>query len=240
MHPQSIPITHTPSQSSHQPPHSLIPPPSRSNLSRGASPSNMSSLLAPMSTLTPLPANSLNSPTSPSGWGWGQPQASPNQRTKRPHSLPALDEGTTDTTDAQGQGLGQATAQEQGLGPGLGQGSLAMMSDEDRRNLFDNSLVLGQSTTTPTTHLHGPATKGDKKNKGMGTTYGGKNTSHPLAGGHGGMPAALSSSSQPSNSLTRRLEKLGFAQGVGADRCVVSHFSTLLSFTQPTTIITHS
>ena len=198
-----------------------------------------------MSTLTPLPANSLNSPTSPSGWGWGQPQASPNQRTKRPHSLPALDEGATDTTDAQGQGLGQSTAQEQGLGPGLGQGSLAMMSDEDRRNLFDNSLVLGPSTTTPTTHHHGPATKGDKKNKGtgagVGATYGGKNnTSHSLSGGHGGMSAALSSSSQASNSLTRRLEKLGFAQGVGADRCVVSHFSTLPSFTQPTTtIITH-
>ena len=108
-----------------------------------------------------------------------------------------------------------------------------MMSDEDRRNLFDNSLELGPPTSTLTLTNQGPSTKPDKKPKGAGAgaggVYGGKNTQHPLAGGPGGVPAssaaaaaaASSSSSQPSNSLTRRLEKLGFGQGVGADRCVV-------------------
>ena len=89
---------------------------------------------------------------------------------KRPHNLPALDEGGTDTTDAQG---GHGPAQEQGLGPGLGQASLAMMSDEDRRNLFDNSLELGPPTSTLTLTNQGPSTKPDKKPKGAGAGAGG-------------------------------------------------------------------
>ena len=101
------------------------------------------------------------------------------------------------------------------------------MSDEDRRNLFASNLVLGPSSTTNTNNNnnHGSTTKLDKKTKGTGAgagaIYGGKNT-HPLASGYGGAPvaAASSSSSQPANSLTRRLEKLGFAQGSGLDRCV--------------------
>ena len=180
------------------------PPSTAHSQSRSPSPDahGMSALLAPAaaSSLSPL-----GSPTSPSAWGWGAAPGSPEQasrlgtaasgqRPRRAHALPALDEAPAPPNDPQAQmNHNQQDATVSGA-------HTIAMSREERAQLF-----LTESTPPKAAAL--AKVQAADKGKGKGNGKGG-------AG-----PLQVQSAASQNNSLTRRLEKLGFGgKGKGSGK----------------------